>query len=153
MPPPVSRLWVALTDPDRLAQWFSVVTGNLRQGGRFVILGNASGSILTCSVQQAVRRICDSGAQAGLLDLRVAAQDFAPDKTLAAFGPGALGIGWEWSLMELARHLDWQAPRLDKDDFAVTPEGKVFARASSDLWGQAAISDGPTPPRRCKKRG
>lgn len=41
-------LWAALTDPDLLVRWFLPITGDLREGGRYELEGNAVGRILRC---------------------------------------------------------------------------------------------------------
>ena len=64
---------------------------------------------------------------------------------MATYGPGALGLGWEWSLMELARHLGGAAQRFDEDALAATPEGKDFVRGSAQSWAQADIDAGADP--------
>jgi hypothetical protein len=59
------------------------------------------------------------------------------------YGPGATGVGWEWSFMEMARHL--AAPkglRFDECQFAAALKGKGFIAGSSAVWAQAAIADG-----------
>ena len=149
---PLPRLWAALTEADQLAQWFSEVTGDLHQGGRFAVKGNASGTILSCAKQQAITLNWEYGAQSGQVDLRIMADGtgarltlnhrFAPDETLTTYGPGALGVGWEWSLMELARHLDGQSPRFGEAALAATPAGQAFVRRSAKSWANAAIADG-----------
>lgn len=45
----VDDLWDACTAPERLARWFTPVSGDLRLGGRYQIEGNASGTIETCT--------------------------------------------------------------------------------------------------------
>jgi uncharacterized protein YndB with AHSA1/START domain len=42
-------LWAALTDPDLLVRWFLPITGDLREGGRYELEGNAIGRILRCN--------------------------------------------------------------------------------------------------------
>jgi len=44
----VEDLWDACTRPERIARWFSPVTGDLRPGGRFQIEGNAGGTVERC---------------------------------------------------------------------------------------------------------
>ena len=44
----IEDVWNALTDPERIRRWFMPVSGDLREGGRFQLEGNASGTILRC---------------------------------------------------------------------------------------------------------
>ena len=60
------------------------------------------------------------------------------------FGPGAVGIGWELSLMGLAEHL---ASGASMDPAAVetwgaSDEGVAFMTGSADGWGEAAAAGG-----------
>jgi uncharacterized protein YndB with AHSA1/START domain len=52
----IDDLWVALTDPDRLAHWFGEVEGELFQGGEFrvriALAGERSGQVETCEPPQ-----------------------------------------------------------------------------------------------------
>lgn len=41
-------VWAALTDPELLVRWFLPITGDLREGGRYELEGNAVGRILRC---------------------------------------------------------------------------------------------------------
>ncbi|HEX2179138.1 MAG TPA: SRPBCC domain-containing protein [Actinomycetota bacterium] len=41
-------VWAALTDPELLVRWFLPITGDLREGGRYELEGNAIGRILRC---------------------------------------------------------------------------------------------------------
>ena len=43
---PIAATWAALTEPERVAQWFLPVSGDLRVGGTFQTEGNAGGEIL-----------------------------------------------------------------------------------------------------------
>lgn len=44
----VEDLWDAVTNPERLPRWFLPVEGNLQQGGRYQLKGNAGGTITLC---------------------------------------------------------------------------------------------------------
>src|SRR5688500_17763267 len=46
---PISDLWDAVTNPERIPRWFSRVSGDLKLGGRYQIEGNASGEITRCN--------------------------------------------------------------------------------------------------------
>ena len=147
-------LWDALTQTDRLPRWFAKVTGDLRLGGRFQIEGNASGQILTCQAPEFLELTWEYGNDVSWVEVRLSTtQDGHARLTLThsapetdhwvQFGPGATGVGWEWSFMELARQI--AAPstlKFDEDAFAATPQGKAFVMGSSQLWAQAAIAAG-----------
>ena len=47
-------LWDALTNAERIPRWFSPVTGDLKQGGRYQVQGNAGGTILRCEPARAL---------------------------------------------------------------------------------------------------
>jgi hypothetical protein len=63
----------------------------------------------------------------------------------AQFGPGAvgIGIGWEMSLMGLARHLD-DPTSIPREQIA-TPDLPDFMTASRAAWGEAGIAAGTDP--------
>ncbi|MEV0081692.1 SRPBCC domain-containing protein [Saccharopolyspora sp. NPDC050642] len=44
----VDDVWGAVTDPERIAKWFSPVSGELRFGGEYQVEGNANGTIERC---------------------------------------------------------------------------------------------------------
>jgi uncharacterized protein YndB with AHSA1/START domain len=44
----IEDVWAACTEPDRLNRWFLQLSGDLWEGGRFALAGNASGEILRC---------------------------------------------------------------------------------------------------------
>jgi uncharacterized protein YndB with AHSA1/START domain len=44
----VEDVWDACTDPERLARWYTVVTGDLRVGGEFTQVNMGTGVVLDC---------------------------------------------------------------------------------------------------------
>ena len=67
-----------------------------------------------------------------------------PDEHWDRFGPGAGGIGWEYGLLALDRHLATRQ-RVDAsavEEWALSEEGLSFLRASSDGWCAAAVAAG-----------
>jgi len=150
----VDDLWDAVTNPKRLSRWFSPVDGDLRSGGQYQIVGNAGGTITACEPPTRLSLTWEFGADVSWVEVRLQAEgperahlglthSAHPSEQMEQFGPGAAGVGWEWSLMELARHLTLRdAPRFDEERFVATPEGKAFVAGSSDAWGRAAIASG-----------
>lgn len=62
-----------------------------------------------------------------------------------AFGPGTTGVGWDHSLLGLALHLGVQDSKIapeEGEEWALSDEGKAFARASADRWADADIAAG-----------
>jgi uncharacterized protein YndB with AHSA1/START domain len=147
-------LWNALTQANRLPRWFAKVTGDLRLGGRFQIEGNASGQILTCQPSDHLGLTWEYGNDVSWVEVhlsptadgqaRLTLTHSAPESDhWAQFGPGAAGVGWEWSFMELARQITTPGtPKFEEEAFAATPHGKAFVMGSSHLWGQATIAAG-----------
>jgi uncharacterized protein YndB with AHSA1/START domain len=45
---PVERVWSALTDPKQVSRWYLPLEGDLREGGYYVLVGNAVGEIRRC---------------------------------------------------------------------------------------------------------
>src|SRR5688572_4381011 len=44
----IEDLWNAITTAERIARWFTPVTGELRLGGRYQLQGNAGGTVTAC---------------------------------------------------------------------------------------------------------
>ena len=63
------------------------------------------------------------------------------------FGPGAVGVGWDLTLMGLGRHLESgaAADRAAAMAWSMSEEGKSFMRLSSEDWGRAAAASGEDP--------
>lgn len=115
---PPADVWDAVTRPERLARWFPPVSGELREGGRYQIEGNASGTVQRCDPPTGFAASWEFGGQVSWIEVRLAGdQDggtwlelehiAAPDDAghWASFGPGAMGVGWDLALHGLASHL------------------------------------------------
>jgi uncharacterized protein YndB with AHSA1/START domain len=153
---PVEDVWDALTNPERLPRWFLPVSGELRVGGRYQLEGNAGGTITRCEPPRQlamtweygggmswVEVSLDEDARGGTrLELRHVSH--VDEKLWPQYGPGAVGVGWDLALLGLGQHLA-TGTTLDPAEaqaWAVSPEGKVFVRSSSDGWGEASIAAG-----------
>ncbi|MEO8114139.1 MAG: hypothetical protein ABI655_07165, partial [Phenylobacterium sp.] len=78
------------------------------------------------------------------LELEHISQIADPDPFWDQFGPGAVGVGWDLTLVGLALHLASKAA-VDPAEVAAwsaSGEGKAFAARSSDGWGAASIAYG-----------
>lgn len=150
----VADLWHALTTPERLKRWFAPVNGELRLGGRYQVEGNASGTITACAPQWHIAATWEfMGAISWIeLDLRpegtgtrLELRHIAPlNPHWDAYGPGAVGVGWELGFVGLGAHL--QRPdddvRGEGTGWETSDEARRLVRASSEGWGAAAIAAG-----------
>lgn len=152
-------LWDALTNPERIPRWFMPIDGDLKLGGRYALTGNAGGTILTCVPPKHLGVTWEFAGDTSWVDVRIAPHVQGAHLTLehvahvseewwAQFGPGAVGVGWDLSLMGLVRHLTGDSPALDPkaaEEWALSENGKAFSDATAQAWGEAAITDGDDP--------
>lgn len=153
----IEDLWDALTNAERIPRWFLPISGDLKLGGRYQLQGNAGGAITACEPPRRLSVTWEfrgqvSWVNVGLtpdgeatrLELEHIAQIADPDEFWDRFGPGAVGVGWDLSLMGLALHLASRAT-VDPAEVAAwsaSDEGKAFAAQSSDSWRRASIAYG-----------
>lgn len=153
-PAPPDDVWDALTNRERIPRWLLPISGELRLGGRYQLEGNAGGTITACDPPRhlAVTWEYDGGVSWVDVHVTTSGDDTAVRLEHVAlvddldkwdeFGPGAVGVGWDLTLLGLAEHLaTGSAVNPDPTDAA----GLEFMRRSSDAWGRAAIAYG-TPP-------
>jgi uncharacterized protein YndB with AHSA1/START domain len=153
-------LWEACTDPERIARWFLPISGDLRPGGRYEFLGNASGTIERCEPPHSVDATWEYGGQTSWVQLRLTPEAggrtrFAlehiahvGDELWAQFGPGAVGIGWDQALVGLTLHLASGGEQVDREAVAAwqaSDEGRRFVRLAGERWAEASIAAGTDP--------
>jgi uncharacterized protein YndB with AHSA1/START domain len=154
---PLEDLWDACTSPERLPRWFLPVSGDLRPGGRYELQGNASGTIERCEPPHSLAATWEYGGQTSWIELRLTAEAggrtrFAldhiahvDDEIWAQFGPGAVGIGWDQTVLALSVHLTSGAEPPDREAveaWQASPDGLEFVRRSSERWAEASIAAG-----------
>jgi uncharacterized protein YndB with AHSA1/START domain len=153
-------LWDALTNAERIPRWFSPVTGDLKQGGRYQVQGNAGGTILRCEPARALDLTWEFAGATSWVTLRLAAEGQGTRLTLEhifpaadldgphwrQFGPGAVGVGWDLSFLGLGLHLASGAAKIPETDPAwmASDEAKAFMRGSAEAWAEAHIASGET---------
>ena len=110
-------LWDACTNPERIPRWFLPVSGDLEPGGRYQLQGNASGTIERCDPPRGFFATWEFQGEITWIELRLTPEPaggtrfelehiaHVDDERWAEFGPGAVGIGWDLSLMGLGLHL------------------------------------------------
>lgn len=158
----VADLWDAVSNPERIPRWFSPVTGDFKQGGRYQIQGNAGGTILRCDPPEAldvswefagatswvtVRLAADGGRSRLTLEHLIDAADLDGDHW-KRFGPAAVGVGWDLSFLGLGLYLAGHGdrpPEAADPAWAVSDEAKTFMRGSAEAWAQAHIRSGEDP--------
>jgi uncharacterized protein YndB with AHSA1/START domain len=153
---PIDDVWDAITDPDRIRRWFLPVTGDLRPGGTYQTQGNAGGEILRCEPPRLLAvtwffgprtagdvsvvevRLSEDGDATTLVLDHAATVD--PDRW-GEYGPGAVGVGWDLTLLGLWGHLSGQEPP-DHEAFESSPEARQYMTESSEAWGEALGASG-----------
>lgn len=149
-------VWDACTNPERIRRWFLPVSGELREGGRYALEGNASGTIERCDPPRSFGATWEYGGEVSWIELRLAPADgggtrfelehvaHVDDDRWEQFGPGAVGVGWDLGLMGLAQHLA-SGEAVDPAAaaaWAATEEGRRFMALSSEGWRDASIAAG-----------
>ena len=150
-------LWDAVTNAERIPQWFLPVSGNLELGGHYQLEGNAGGKIVRCEPPSHLALTWEFGEDLSWVEVDVS-DDSAGRARLALthtalvtphwaeFGPGAVGVGWEMGLLGMALHLAHpHEPKLDAEAFAASAEGRALLTGSSEAWGRAAVAMGMEP--------
>ncbi|GGK71610.1 activator of HSP90 ATPase [Sphaerisporangium melleum] len=151
-------LWDACTNPERIPRWFLPVSGELRLHGRYQIEGNAGGVVERCDAPKSFAITWEMGDQVSWVEVRLTPEDdgrtrFELEHTALVgdhwdqFGPGAVGIGWDMTVMGLALHLS-SGEANDPEASAAwvaSDEARVFMKLSSDLWGEADAASGTDP--------
>jgi uncharacterized protein YndB with AHSA1/START domain len=155
---PLTDVWDACTNPERIPRWFLPVSGELREGGHYQVQGNAGGLIERCEPPKSFTATWEFGGNVSWIELRLSEaagggtrfelEHIAPaDDHWAQFGPGAVGVGWDLALLGLTRHLVTGAA-VDPEAgvaFPASEEGRRFIEQSSRGWGEAAIAAGENP--------
>jgi len=149
-------VWDAITNAARIPRWFLPVSGDLRLGGRYALRGNASGEITGCNAPRHLALTWEFGGEVSFVKVdlvespdggtHLALEHVAhvDDARWNQFGPGAVGVGWDMTLMGLDRHLASGASvdPLQAMAWLGSPDGKDFIRRSSDEWCRASIASG-----------
>ncbi len=154
---PATDVWDALTNAERLPRWFLPVEGDLRVGGRYQLVGNAGGTVERCDPPRSLAVTWEYGDLVSWVEVDLAEADGAttlvlrhiarPDERWERYGPGAVGIGWDMSMLGLALHLATGEDN-DADAFmtwSTGEDGRAFMRGSNDRWYDADVADGADP--------
>jgi uncharacterized protein YndB with AHSA1/START domain len=155
----VADVWDACTNPERIPRWFLPVRGDLREGRRYQLEGNAGGTVTRCDPPHGFDATWEMGGDVSWIELRLAdAGDggtlfrlnhiaHVDDERWTQYGPGAVGVGWESGLLGLYLHLT-TGQAVDPAKVAAwsaSDEGRGFLTASSNGWYQAGVAFGTAP--------
>ena len=150
-------LWNAVTNAERIPRWFLPVSGNLVRGGRYQLEGNAGGLITACEPLSHFALTWEFAGDVSWVEVRFSTDEASHTRLTLThtsllsehwdmYGPGAVGVGWELSLMGLAIHVAQpNEPKPDEAAFATSPDGKAFITGSSERWGHASVAAGTEP--------
>jgi uncharacterized protein YndB with AHSA1/START domain len=148
-------VWDAITNPQRIPRWFLPVTGDLHLGGRYQLQGNAGGEITRCEPPRHLALTWEFAGEVSWVTVELTEANgrthlalehiaYVDDARWAQYGPGAVGVGWDMTLMGLDRHLE-SGQANDPRAFMAwcgSGEGKDFIRRSSDDWRRASVEAG-----------
>lgn len=151
----IADLWDAITNAERLPRWFAPVTGDFKLGGAYAVQGNASGTITRCEPPRHLALTWEFGGGVSWVEVDLATDgDGArlelrhiahPEAHWDQFGAGAVGVGWELSLLGLYLYLSSGGvakPPESDPEWATSDEAKRFMRASGAAWGEAEAASG-----------
>jgi uncharacterized protein YndB with AHSA1/START domain len=153
-------LWDAVTNAERIPRWFLPVSGDLTEGGRYRLEGNAEGTITACDQPRRFAATWEYGGNVSWIEVRLSSdgdgrsrlelEHVAHDdpEFWQQFGPTATGIGWDGAFLGLASHLADPEHALAPEDapaWGQTEAGKLVMRMSADAWIEAYIATGADP--------
>ena len=156
-PARVDNLWDAITSANRIPRWFMPVSGDLLPGGRFQLEDNAGGTIVTCLRRSRLGVTWEFAGDVSWVEVRLVSEGAGRARLTLSheallsphwdeFGAGAAGVGWEMGLLGLALHLAQpDAPKIDEEEFAASPQYRTLVAGSSDGWAQASVEAGDDP--------
>jgi uncharacterized protein YndB with AHSA1/START domain len=152
----VAELWDVCTNPERIPRWFLPISGELRTGGRYSLTGNASGTIERCDPPFGFTATWEFGGIVTWIELRLRPVDedhtrlelehiaSVDDEKWAEFGPGAVGVGWDLTLLGLELHLGG-GDRSEAEAWVQSPDARQFMSQSSERWYEANVAAGADP--------
>src|SRR5262249_19170576 len=132
----IGDVWDAITNPERIPRWFLPVSGDLRLGGRYQLEGNAGGQITACEPPRSLDLTWEFGGQVSWVNVRLSELSDGgtnlrlehiaqvPEEFWNQYGPGAVGVGWDLTMLGLGLHLETNTT-LDPRQAALWPTTEV----------------------------
>jgi uncharacterized protein YndB with AHSA1/START domain len=148
----LDEVWDACTNPERIRRWFVPVT---LDGDHYQIEGNASGTIQQCDPPRGFAASWEFGGEVSWIGLRLTPVPdgtrfelehiaHVDDERWAQFGPGAVGVGWDMTILGLSLHLS-RDTLADPVAWSASAEGHAYMTSSSAAWIEASITAGTGP--------
>ena len=158
----IDDAWDALTNAERIPRWFLPIEGDLKLGGHYQLKGNAGGTIMICEPPRRLGlswefaggtswvfvTLTEEGPDRTRLELEhVAHKDQEFVKFWDQFGPGAVGVGWDLTLLGYGAHVEqgFAVDHAEAEAWALSDNGKAYSTAASQRWGDASIALGTEP--------
>ncbi len=152
----ITEVWDAMTNAERMPRWFLPISGDLRLGGRYQLQGNAGGEITRCEPPRHLAVTWEFGGEVSWVDVQLS--EMSNQRTLLElehvahvdnerweqYGPGAVGVGWDMTLLGLGQHLATGATLDPKAAMAWLggDDGRQFVSQSSEDWCRASVGCG-----------
>jgi hypothetical protein len=96
-PAELADIWDACTNPERIPRWFLPVSGDLEEGGRYQLAGNASGTVTRCDPPHGFDATWEMAGEVSWIELRLADEGNGPadpeQRAGLQAGPGSVGSG------------------------------------------------------------
>jgi uncharacterized protein YndB with AHSA1/START domain len=158
-PAELADVWDACTSPARIPRWFLPVSGELKEGGRYQLEGNAGGTVTRCDAPHGFDATWEMGGDTSWIELRLTDEGngrtrfrlehiaHVDDALWAQYGPGAVGVGWDSALIGLYLHLTTgrTVDPATVAEWSGSEEGHRFLIASSNAWYEASVAGGANP--------
>ena len=123
---------------------------DLRVGGRYQLEDQAGGTITACEPPHHLAVTWEYDGEVSWVDVHLSATGdgttfrlehiaHVDDKKWDEYGPGAVGVGWDLTIVALAEHLE-TGEQVVPD--LTNSEALDFMRGSSDDWCRASIEAG-----------
>ncbi len=120
-PSPIDDVWDAMTSAERIPRWFLPIEGDATVGGRYQFIGNAGGVVQECDPEHRFAITWEMGGMVSWVEVSIEPDEGGTTLVLrheapfdegfwTQYGPGAVGVGWDLSLMGLTLHLASGAP-------------------------------------------
>lgn len=160
LPYDLDTVWPAVTQAGHISSWFVPVSGDLADDGRYQLEGNANGVVLDCRPPHRFRITWEFGDETSWVTVGLEREESASGHdddtrlTLShllprapqwdAYGPGAVGIGWDLALVGLVRYLTTRSSTTAQEatGWLASPDGVAFVRHSGREWGHAHAASG-----------